>query len=64
MSLDVRRKIAFFEELVAVFSNIMVQTCVLDEGYLITSSHVCNDRPSFQTKTLWGKRSFFATKFD
>ena len=41
-----------FEELVAVFSNIIQQKRVLDAGQLFTSSHVWNDRPSFHRKML------------
>ena len=53
-----------FEELVAVFSNIIQQKRVLDAGQLFTSSHVWNDRPSFHRKMLQGERSFFSTKFN
>ena len=41
-----------FEELVAVFSNIIQQKRVLDAGQLFPSSHVWNDRPSFYRKML------------
>ena len=42
------------KELVAVFSDIILQKRVLDAGQLFPSSHVWNDRPSFQRKKFIG----------
>ena len=36
-----------FEELVAVFSNVILLKRVLDAGQLFPSSHVWNNHPSF-----------------
>lgn len=41
-----------FEELVAVFSNIILEKRVLDADQLFPSSHVLNHRPFFQRKKL------------
>ena len=41
-----------FEELVTVFSNIILQKRVLGAGQLFPSSHVWNDRPTFHRKIL------------
>lgn len=43
-----------FEELVAVFSNIILEKRVLDADQLFPSSHVCNHCPFFHRKKIIG----------
>jgi len=57
-------KLALFEELLAVFSNSILQKRFLDAGLFFASSHVWNDRSSFDKKKIIGGKVLFSTKVD
>lgn len=68
MSSHVTRHVTFsakwplFEELVAVFSNIILEKRVLDADQLFPSSHVWNHRPFFHRKKIIGWKVIFFNK--